>query len=65
MSVLTPRQVEILQLVGEGLTDRQIGERLHITEGTVGTTLRRVFRSLDVQSRHQAVMVAYRAGVIR
>lgn len=53
--LLTPRQVDILGYVRLGMTNRQIGRRLDIAEGTVRTHMRDVFERLDVTSRTAAV----------
>lgn len=51
---LSPRQLEILELVGEGLTNPQIAERLRISDRTVMNTLGTVFARLGVENRLQA-----------
>jgi DNA-binding CsgD family transcriptional regulator len=53
---LTPREMEIVQLVAQGLTNTEIGKKLWITENTVKQALKRIFRKLEVSSR--AAMVA-------
>ncbi len=53
---LTPREMEIAQLVAQGLTNAEIGKKLWITENTVKQALKRMFRKLEVSSR--AAMVA-------
>jgi DNA-binding NarL/FixJ family response regulator len=52
---LSPQQREIVRLVGAGLTNRQIAERLYLSPRTVGTHLYRIFPKLDVTSRTQLV----------
>ena len=59
---LSPRETQIVSLVAEGLANRGIARRLHISEGTVAAHLRRVFAKLSVRSR--AAMV-YRFAVTR
>lgn len=61
---LTAREVEVLRLVADGLTNRDIGSALHISENTVKNHLRRVHEKLGVRSRTEAVMSAARAGMI-
>lgn len=61
-SPLTVREVSVLQLVAEGLTNYAIAHRLGITENTVKNHLRNVHQKLDVRCRTQAVTVATRAG---
>jgi DNA-binding CsgD family transcriptional regulator/tetratricopeptide (TPR) repeat protein len=55
---LTPRQVEILRLVADGLRNAQIAERLFISEKTVGHHVSAILRKLGVESRHEAARVA-------
>ena len=61
---LTPRQVEVLQLVAEGLSDREIGERLFISHHTVMRHVANIFNALGVNSRTAAVAYALRHGVL-
>ncbi len=51
--VLTPREVEIAQLVAQGRTNAEIGAELWITENSVKQALKRMFRKLEVSSRAQ------------
>ncbi|MFJ8042810.1 response regulator [Kitasatospora sp. NPDC096147] len=55
---LTSREREVLALVGEGLTNRQIGHRLYITEKTVKNHISRLLTKLGVQRRVQAALIA-------
>ncbi len=48
---LTPQQLEIAQLAAEGLTNKQIGERLFLSHRTVGTHLYQLFPKLGITSR--------------
>ena len=61
---LTPRQVEVLQLVAEGLSDREIGERLFISHHTVMRHVANIFNALGVNSRTAAVAYALRHGML-
>lgn len=54
-ATLTPRQVEILELVAEGWTNRQVARRLEMSEATVRTHLNNIFTRLGVTSRTAAV----------
>jgi non-specific serine/threonine protein kinase len=63
-SLLSAREVEVLQLVAEGLTDGQVAEKLYISPRTVGVHLRSIYRKLAVPSRAAAVKVAVERGVI-
>ncbi|WP_018680485.1 response regulator [Actinokineospora enzanensis] len=62
---LTRREVEVLALVAEGLSNLAIGGRLHLTEGTVKSHLARVYAKLGVDSRTAAVAAATDLGLIR
>jgi DNA-binding NarL/FixJ family response regulator len=57
---LTAREREILQLLGEGLRQEDIAERLVISRKTVGTHVGNILRKLGVRSQTQAVAVAFR-----
>lgn len=61
----TARELEVLQLVAEGLRNKEIAGRLSIGEDTVKMHLRNVMRKLDVNDRTHAVMLAVRRGFIR
>ncbi|MGD1224052.1 response regulator [Streptomyces krungchingensis] len=64
-TTLTPRETEVLTLVAQGLSNQAVGERLHLTEGTVKSHLARVYAKLDVDSRTAAVATATSLGLIR
>ncbi|MDX2707539.1 response regulator transcription factor [Streptomyces sp. PA03-6a] len=55
---LTPREREILELIGEGLTNRQIGRRLFLSEKTVKNHISRMLGKLGVERRIQAAVLA-------
>jgi DNA-binding NarL/FixJ family response regulator len=59
----TPREREVLVLVGHGLSNRRIGELLAITERTVETHVRHVLRKLRLRSRTQAAVWAVQHGL--
>lgn len=61
---LTRREREILQLVTEGLSNAQIGSRIHIVEGTVKGHLHSILRKLHLQNRVQAAAYALREGIV-
>jgi DNA-binding CsgD family transcriptional regulator len=61
---LTPREHEILGLIAEGLSNREIAERLFVSENTVKTHSSRVFEKLGVNRRVQAVQKAKELGLI-
>jgi DNA-binding NarL/FixJ family response regulator len=58
-SALTPRELEVLSLVAQGLSRDQMAIRLYISPKTVGTHIERIFRKLNVHTRAQAVSFAY------
>jgi DNA-binding NarL/FixJ family response regulator len=62
---LSARELEILELVAEGLGNRQIASQLHVSEETVKTHLRRLMRKLRATSRAHAVAVGIRTQLIR
>ena len=62
---LTAREVEVVQLVAEGLRNKEIAARLSISEDTVKMHMRNVMHKLAVNDRTHAVMVAVRRGFIR
>ncbi len=59
---LTERELEILRLVGKGLTNKKIGKLLYISDRTVQAHLSNIFSKLGVESRTEAAMVAVRRG---
>ena len=61
---ITPRELEILELIAAGLSNREIGERLFVSENTVKTHASRVFDKLGARRRTQAVQVAKAARLI-
>ena len=55
---LTPRQEQILALIGEGMTNRQIGERLGVAEKTIKNSVTGLLACLNMQRRSQAAVYA-------
>ena len=62
--LLTSRELEILRMAADGLTNRAIGERLYLSVGTVKTHLDNIYRKLEVSDRAHAVAVALRRGLL-
>ncbi|NGN62457.1 response regulator transcription factor [Streptomyces sp. A7024] len=61
LDALSPREREILVFVGEGMTNRQIGKRLYLSEKTVKNHISRMLSKLGVERRIQAAMLAAQA----
>lgn len=61
---ITPRELEILGLIAQGLSNREIAERLSVSENTVKTHSARLFEKLDARRRTQAVQLAKAARLI-
>ncbi len=61
---LSGREREILQLISEGLENKQIARRLDVSEATVKSHVKGIFSRLDVRSRAEAVAVGLRLGII-
>ena len=61
---LTQRQLEVLRLLCEGLSNKRICERLEISAGTVKAHIGIILRELGVSSRVQAVVIAHRLGIV-
>lgn len=60
---LTERETEVVMLMSQGLSNREIASRLFVTEATVKTHVNNVFNKLDVNDRASAVAWAFRAGL--
>jgi DNA-binding NarL/FixJ family response regulator len=63
--ILTQRELEVLQLVADGMRNKEVAARLSISEDTVKTHLRNTMGKLEVNDRTHAVIVAVRRGFIR
>lgn len=61
---LTAREVQVLRLVAEGMTNRAIAHRLRISEKTVARHVSNIFTKLDLSSRAAAAAYAFRSGVV-
>jgi ATP/maltotriose-dependent transcriptional regulator MalT len=62
---ITPRELEILALVAEGLSNREIADKLHVSENTVKTHCSRAFDKLGARRRTQAVQLGKELGLLR
>jgi len=61
---LTPRELEILELLAEGLPQKEIARRLVLSSRTVARHIEHILGKLGVHSRAQAVALAYRHGLL-
>ncbi|WP_036966577.1 response regulator [Promicromonospora kroppenstedtii] len=64
VAVLTPRETEVLGLVGRGLANQAVATRLHLSEGTVKAHVSAILTRLGVRNRVQAAILAYEAGLV-
>jgi DNA-binding NarL/FixJ family response regulator len=60
---LTPREVDVVRLAGQGVRNAEIGERLDISEGTVKAHLHNIYRKLEIESRVELVLYAREHGL--
>lgn len=63
--VLTQRELQVLHGMAQGRSNAQIGRQLYLSEDTVKTHARRLFRKLGVNDRAQAVALGFRFGLVR
>ncbi|MGP3920351.1 response regulator [Nonomuraea sp. 10N515B] len=61
---LTPRELEVLRLLGQGLSNTELAKALTLSESTVKTHVGRIFTKLGLRDRAQAVVLAYETGLV-
>ncbi len=64
IDMLTPREMEVLKLVAEGLSNAEISERLIVSDETVKTHVSRILSELALRDRTQCVVAAYESGLV-
>ncbi|GIF03840.1 response regulator [Actinoplanes siamensis] len=64
LAPLTPREREVLTLLGRGLSNTELAGALTLSEATVKTHVARIFAKLELRDRAQAVVLAYETGLI-
>ncbi|MEU6408066.1 response regulator transcription factor [Microbispora sp. NPDC046933] len=65
LATLTPRELEVLRLIADGMSNPEIAGDLHIGEATVRTHVAHILHKLGLRDRIHAVVFAYEAGIVR
>lgn len=63
--LLTPRELEVLQLVADGLTDKEVAKKLSISEHTIKNHMKAVRRKLGTSNRVQAILSGIKMGIVK
>lgn len=63
-SILTPRELEVLNLIAQGKLSKEISARLHLSLHTVNTYRQRILEKFDVDNSHEAVRCGHSLGLI-
>ncbi|MGW2864762.1 response regulator [Streptomyces sp. NPDC001205] len=64
LAALTPRELQVLALMGRGLSNTDLAEALTLSEATIKTHVTRIFTKLSLRDRAQAVVLAYETGLV-
>ncbi|MEU0565568.1 response regulator transcription factor [Nonomuraea sp. NPDC005983] len=64
LAALTPRELEVLMLLGRGLSNSELASELVLSEATIKTHVTRIFAKLDLRDRAQAVVLAYETRLV-
>ena len=64
LSTLTPRELEVLQLLARGLSNAELATQLQLSDATVKTHVARILSKLRLRDRAQAIVVAYETGLV-
>ena len=61
---LSPREVDVLRLVAKGMSNKEIGAKLGVVEGTVKIHVANIFSKMGVSDRTEAIVLASQRGII-